>query len=80
MVAGARVLGTDVAWSEAALRGWWQAREAQGLAPSTALLDECVLGRTLFVTAWMWALGAAKGSPERQARLTGRLAWLRAQA
>lgn len=78
MVAGARVLGTDVAWSEAALQGWWQAREAQGLAPSTALLDECVLGRTLFVTAWMWALGAAKGSPERQARLTGRLAWLRA--
>ena len=80
MVAGARVLGTDVAWSEAALQGWWQAREAAGLLPSTAVLHECVLGRTLFVTAWLWALGAAQGSPERQARLTGRLAWLRAQA
>ncbi|TDM09329.1 MAG: hypothetical protein C4K60_08575 [Ideonella sp. MAG2] len=78
LVAGARVLGTDVAWSEAALQGWWHAREAQGSAPSPALLDECVLGRTLFVTAWMWALGAANGSPERRARLTGRLAWLRA--
>ncbi|MBQ0935793.1 NAD-binding protein [Ideonella paludis] len=80
LVAGARVLGTEVAWSEAALQGWWQAREAQGVAPSAALLDECVLGRTLFVTAWLWALGAAQANPERQARLAGRLAWLRAQA
>lgn len=80
LVAGARVLGSQTAWSEAALQAWWQAREAEGQPPSAALLEDCVLGRTLFVTAWMWALGAARSpvGSERHDRLAGRLAWLRA--
>lgn len=78
LVAGARVLGRQVDWSEAALQAY---RE---MAPSTlgwwiddALLDICVHARTVFVVAWLWVLAA--GDPSRQERLTARLDWLRRQ-
>ena len=70
LVSGARVLGSNVAWSEAALAAYPDSHDA-------ALLELCVHARTVFAAAWMSLL--AGEDPVAQARLAGRLAWLRSR-
>jgi len=72
LVAGARVVGGNEAWSEAALTAC-VATQPRAIDP--ALLDLCIHARTLFVVAWMWLLGLT--SPARRHRMDRRLAWLR---
>lgn len=79
LVAGARVLGRQVPWSDAALHAYREAApRALGRWVDDALLDVCVHARTVFVVAWLWVLAGA--DPARQQRLAARLEWLRRQA
>lgn len=77
LLAASQVLGDDGRWAEAAVAGW---SRAMGRQPDPEALALGVMTRTLFVTGWLWALGATAGPPERRQRLDGRLAWLRRQA
>ena len=74
LLAASRVLGDPAAGPEAALAGWQAVSE---LPPDPMRLDLAIELRTLYVTGWLWALGAATAKPERRARLSGRLDWLR---
>ncbi len=64
VVAGARVLGSHVAWSEALLAAYPAPWDAERLA-------RCIHARTLFTVAWMALL--AGDDAEKLARLQGRL-------
>lgn len=78
LVAGARVLGRQVEWSNAALQAYREAApSALGRWIDDGLLDVCVHARTVFVIAWLWVLAGDDAS--RQQRLAARLDWLRRQ-
>ncbi len=74
LLAGARVLGTHAAWTEAALAGWESVAGPLRSADQLAALALCIRARTLFVCAWMWALGL--NDETRRTRHAARLAWL----